>query len=363
MARLKIRIYKRYAETATYRMNFERILVRATNWIGDAVMSLPALHALRERFPRSRISILARPWVAGLYGREPFCDELIPYDVATGRRGWWEKWRVSRQLSEGRFDCAILFQNAFEAAALVWLARIPVRIGYGRDGRGLLLTHPVEVPRAGETPPHQRFYYLELLLRAGLITSYSLDCPVSLTGSAQAAGEGKRRLEQISFGRTIAVAPGAAYGGAKRWLAERFAESAIRLGRELDASVIILGSAQESPICRQVSDSIAASGAKCADLSGKTTLPELIELMAACDLCLTNDSGPMHIASALGVPTVAIFGSTDAAATGPAGVHSRIVQESVECSPCLLRECPIDHRCMLRVDADRVVQVALQLLK
>lgn len=356
-------VWKRYAKTASYWMSFERILVRATNWIGDAVMSLPALHALRENFPQAQISILARSWVAGLYGREPFCDELIPYDVPAGKHGSWAKWRVSRQLSQRQFDCAILFQNAFEAAALAWLARIPVRIGYDRDGRGRLLTHPIAVPRSGETPPHQRFYYLELLRRAGIVSGYSSQSPVSLTGSAQAAREGERRLEKMSFGATIGVAPGAAYGGAKRWLAERFAESAIRLARERQASVIVLGSSQESPICREVSKSVSASGIHCADLSGKTTLAELIELMAACELCLTNDSGPMHIASSLGVPTVAIFGSTDAAATGPAGTHSRIVQESVECSPCLLRECPIDHRCMVRVKTDRVVSVALDLLK
>lgn len=344
-------------------MDFERILVRATNWIGDAVMSLPALHALRERFPQARISILARPWVAGLYGREPFCDEIIPYDVPSGRRGWWAKWQVSRQLRQRQFDCAILFQNAFEAAALVWLARIPVRIGYDRDGRGRLLTRPVAVPKKGETPAHQRFYYLELLRRAGIIAGYSPDSPVFLSGAAQAAAEGKHRLQQMSLGRTIGVAPGAAYGGAKRWITERFAESAIRLARERQADIAVFGSAQESPICRAVYESITASGVRCADLSGKTTLAELIELMASCDLCLTNDSGPMHIASALGVPTVAVFGSTDAAATGPAGSHSRIVQEPVECSPCLLRECPIDHRCMVRVETDRVVSVALSLLK
>lgn len=378
-------------------MDFERILVRATNWIGDAVMSLPALHALRERFPQARISILARPWVAGLYGREPFCDELIPYDVPSGRRGWWAKWQVSRQLQQRQFDCAILFQNAFEAAALVWLARIPVRIGYDRDGRGRLLTHPVAVPKKGEPPAHQRFYYLELLRRAGIVAGYSPDSPVFLSGALQAAGEGKRRLQQMSLEsakgadarcqtakelakylggapdaapvlrevprRTIGVAPGAAYGSAKRWITERFAEAAIRLARERHADIAVFGSAQESPICRAVYESVAASGVRCADLSGKTTLAELIELMAACDLCLTNDSGPMHIASALGVPTVAVFGSTDAAATGPAGSRFRIVQEPVECSPCLLRECPIDHRCMVRVETDRVVSVALSLLK
>src|SRR5690349_7624172 len=122
-------------------MEFQNILVRATNWVGDAVMSLPALHALRERFPSAHISILARPWVASLYSREPFCDELIPYEAPRGWKGLAEKWMVASDLRHRKFDCAILFQNAFESAALVWLARIPVRIGYSCDARGWLLTH------------------------------------------------------------------------------------------------------------------------------------------------------------------------------------------------------------------------------
>lgn len=345
-------------------MNFERILVRATNWVGDAVMSIPALHALRERFPEAHISILARPWVAGLYCREPFCDELIPYDVPNGRRSWWAKWQVSQELRRQGFDCAILFQNAFEAAALTWLARVPVRIGYDRDARRWLLTEPIAAPKRGESPGHQRFYYLELLRRSGIISGYPPDSPIILSGAAEAARKGQLRLQQASLTTTIGVAPGAAYGSAKRWATDRFAAAAIRIARERNRDVAVFGSAQESPISSAVSEVINAAGVRCVDFSGRTTLAELIELMAACELCLTNDSGPMHIASALGVPTVAVFGSTDAVATGPVGPHTRIVQaQNVECSPCLLRECPIDHRCMSRVETDTVVSVSLNLLK
>src|SRR5437764_10711236 len=135
-------------------MEFRNIVVRATNWVGDAVMSLPALHGLRERFPDARISILAKPSVAALYGREPFCDELILYQAPRGWKGLAEKWSAVRDLRRRRFDCAILFQNAFESAALAWLARIPVRIGYDRDARGWLLTHRVPVPSIDEVPRH-----------------------------------------------------------------------------------------------------------------------------------------------------------------------------------------------------------------
>lgn len=344
-------------------MEYRRILVRATNWVGDAVMSIPALEALRERYPAARISILARPWVAGLYGREPFCDELIPYEAPRGWKGLGEKHRLAVELRRHRFDAAILLQNAFEAAALVRWAGIPVRIGYARDGRGWLLTHPIPTPLEGETLRHQRFYYLELLKRARLIDSYPLDGAIRLYGATVAAAAGRERLQRI-FGerRIIGVSPGAAYGGAKRWLPERFADAALQVARERGAGVAVFGSKEEAAICDIVSERIQMGGVDSASLAGSTALAEFIEMAAACDVFLTNDSGPMHIASALGVPTVVVFGATDERATGPTGDHSRVVREPVGCSPCLLRECPIDHRCMTRVSAERVAQTALELV-
>ena len=333
--------------------------MRATNWVGDAVLSLPALHALREQFPLAYIAILAKPWVAGLYGREPFCDELIAYQAPSGWKGFGAKWALASDLRRRRFDCAILLQNAFEAAALMRLARIPNRIGYDRDGRGFLLTEAVPVPLKGDTPAHQRFYYLELIRRAGLIKSYPADVVIRLSGAAAAAEEGRKRLP----GRVIGVSPGAAYGGAKRWIAERFAEAAVCLAKDRDASVAVFGSQEESRICDIVTNAVAASSVAVENFAGRTSLAQFIEMAAACEVYLSNDSGPMHIASALGVPSVAVFGPTDEQATGPAGSRSRIVREPVECSPCLLRECPIDHRCMTRVETSRVVDVALELLQ
>lgn len=345
-------------------MEFRNILVRATNWVGDTVMSLPALHALRERFPSARISILARPWVASLYEREPFCDELIPYEAPRGWKGVGQKWKAASDLRQRGFDCAVLLQNAFESAALVWLARIPVRIGYDRDARGWLLTHRIPVPSSDEAPHHQRFYYLELLKRAKLIAGYSSEAFVSLSYAPAAAEQGRKRfLEHGLIASVVGVSPGAAYGGAKRWLPERFADAALKIAHERNASIAVFGSNEEASICESVRQRVEAAGAVCANLAGATTLREFIELAAACEVFLTNDSGPMHIASALGVPTVAIFGATDDRATGPTGLHTRVVREPVECSPCLLRECPIDHRCMVRVNADRVAETALSLCK
>jgi heptosyltransferase II len=345
-------------------MQFRRILVRTTNWVGDAVMSVPALQVLREHFPDTHISILAPSWVAALYGREPFCDELIPYEAARGFHDLREKWRVASDLRRRGFDCAILFQNAFEAAALVRLAGIPVRIGYARDARGWLLSHAIPVPRPGEAPSHQRFYYLELLKRAGLINSYSSDSSIRLSGARVAAQAGRNRFQKAGVhAAVVGVSPGAAYGGAKRWLSDRFADAAVTVARERDAAMAVFGSKEELSTCDVVTHRIQAAGRQCINFAGRTTLAEFIELAAACDVYLTNDSGPMHIASALGVPTVAIFGATDHEATGPTGAHSRVVRHRVECSPCLLRECPIDHRCMMRVTAEQVAEVALSLVE
>lgn len=345
-------------------MQYRNILVRATNWVGDAVMSVPALQALRAHYPEARISILARPWVASLYGREPFCDELIPYNAPRGWRGMREKWATTALLWRKKFDCAILLQNAFEAAALASAARIPVRVGYSRDARAWLLTHPIPAPKPGETPRHQRFYYLELLKQAGLISSYDPDEPIRLSASEGARQQGRLRFREAGFtSPVIGVSPGAAYGGAKRWIPERFAEAAAQLATERSAGIAIFGSPEEAPIGEDVRSALGRSGMHCMNFAGKTSLQEFIDMAAACEIFLTNDSGPMHIASALGVPTVAIFGATDEIATGPTGPHSKVVRIAVECSPCLLRECPIDHRCMSGVSAARVVETARELVE
>ena len=342
--------------------DFSRILVRATNWVGDAVLSLPALQAVRARFPKAHIAVLARPWVAELYENEPFADRVIALTSGRGAGDLTGKWRAARMLRQERFDCAILLQNAFEAALLVWLAGIPRRIGYARDGRGLLLTDAIPVPARGEIPPHQRFYYLAMLERAGLIETIPADPDVRLSRSAELRVSGAQRLAGAGLERpTIGISPGAAFGGAKRWLAERFAEAGARLAAELGASVAIFGSESERKLCEQVASPIKNQGIPVHNFAGETTLGTFMQLAAACTLYLTNDSGAMHIACALEVPTVAIFGPTDEAATGPTGSLATVVREKVECSPCLLRECPIDHRCMTRVSAGRVIEAALQL--
>lgn len=336
-----------------------RILIRATNWVGDAVMSLPALQAVRERYREAHITVLARPWVADLYARETFADEVILYRAAKGWRGLAGKWRVAQDLRRRRFDLAILLQNAFEAAALAWLAGIGRRIGYDRDGRRWLLTGAVAVPRPGEIPPHERFYYLELLRRAGVLDRLPESPMIRLTGAQAAAEAGRARFAALGWSEVTGVSPGAAYGTAKRWLPERFAEAAARIGQP----VALFGSRDERALCEGVAADLRARGISVHNFAGETSLSEFIDLAAACRVFLTNDSGAMHIASALGVPTIAIFGATDPVATGPTGPLAQVLREPVECSPCLLRECPIDHRCMTAVDAERVAASALAAIK
>jgi len=337
-------------------------LIRATNWVGDAVMSLPAICAVRERYPAAEIVVLARPWVADLYTREPAIDRVISYTLMRGLRDWTAKRRLAEKLRAECFDCAILLQNAFEAALLVWMAGIPRRIGYARDGRAWLLTDAIRVPEPGDIPRHERFYYLELLLRAGLADTLPAIEAIRLGGAAQARAAGIERFRLAGIPvPVVGVSPGAAYGSAKRWLPDRFAQSAAALAMEHRAAVALFGSAGERPLCESVAVMIETAGIAVRNFAGRTTLGEFIDLAAACRLFLTNDSGAMHIASAVGVPTVTVFGATDHTTTGPTGPWARIVREQVECSPCLLRECPIDHRCMTRVSAERVTAVAREL--
>ena len=334
--------------------NQTKILIRATNWLGDAVMSLPAIRAIRESFPGAHLAVLARTSVAGLYARERTIDQVIPY---TGDRR-----RAAAELRRESFDSAILLPNSFDSAWLAWKAGIPRRIGYSRDARAWLLTEAVAAPEPGEIPRHERFYYLELLRRAGLIAEYPACAEIQLDGRAQAREAGLAALKEAGVpSPAIGVSPGAAYGNAKRWLPERFAETAAMVARAHPASLLLFGSAAERPLCAEIAGLFGGADTAVHNFAGETTLAQFIDLAAACRLFLSNDSGAMHVASALGVPTVTVFGATDDTTTGPTGAWARIVREQVECSPCLLRECPIDHRCMTRVTVERVAATALRL--
>lgn len=340
-----------------------KILIRSTNWIGDAILSLPALRAIRRRYADAEITVLAKPWVAALYEGERSVDRIMVLNGASGPRDWRAKLELVRRLRAARFDLAVLLPNSFESALVVWLGGVKRVIGYARDGRGLLLTDAVPAPGRGEIAAHERFYYLELLRRAGLIETMPEIPEIRLDEIDQRRARGEEQFRALGLKQpVIGVSPGAAYGSAKRWLPERFAQAAARLAAEIGGSspgsIAVFGSGAEKTMCEEVAR--AASGR---NFAGATTLGEFIDMTAACRVFLTNDSGAMHIASALGVPSVTVFGPTNEAATGPLGAAALVVREPVDCAPCLLRECPIDHRCMHRVTAEQVVQAAEKLLK
>lgn len=327
-------------------------------------MSLPALRAVRARFPDAHIAMLALPWVAELFARESFANEVIPYSAPRGAGGWRAKWRIGRRLAEGRFDVVLILPNSFDSALIPWLARIPRRIGYARDGRQWLLTDACRPPARGEIPRHESYYYLELLRQAGWVDKLPGEMTIRLEGIGQAAAEGRESLGRRGLALPVlGVSPGAAYGGAKRWLPERFAEAARMVVKTRGGTVALFGTPTEKEICEEVAARLRAVGVTAHNFAGATSLGEFIQLAAACQAFLTNDSGSMHIVSALNVPTVAVFGPTDHIGTGPTGSLARIVRQPVACSPCLLRECPIDHRCMTAVTAEMVAQTTLELVK
>jgi heptosyltransferase-2 len=335
-----------------------KILIRATNWVGDAIMSLPALRAVRGRFPEATIAIVARPDVADTYRGQEICDKLISYDPKGANAGLSGCELLANELRAQKFDVALLLQNAFGAAWLAWRAGIPERIGYARDGRGLLLTKRIAVPRGGEIPPHEQFYYLELLRRTGWIDSLPDEHHVQLH-----VGEGQRLRAEETLAAAgarrnvprIAIGAGASYGSAKCWPPERFADFVNRCRRHTDSDVIFFGTAAEQP----VSDAIAAGiNGPVIRLVGKTAIADLPALLSRCQLFVGNDSGAMHVAAAVGLPVVAIFGPTDPYGTAPITPKCTIVQEKPYCSPCFLRRCPIDHRCMTSVKPEAVEAAA-----
>jgi heptosyltransferase-2 len=253
-------------------------------------------------------------------------------------------------------------QNAFEAALVAWLARIPRRIGYSRDARAPLLTDRIPVPKKGEIHAHERYYYLELLRRAGMIDRMPDAVTISLAGAGEARATGLVRLHAVGLPeRVIGISPGAANSRAKQWGPERFAEAAHTLAGSADVGIALFGSAGERELCEAMRAQLSRFH-PAVNFAGRTRLAEFIETAAACHVFLTNDSGAMHVAAAVGTPTVAVFGPTDAVATGPSGPRCRVVREPVSCSPCLLRDCPIDHRCMTRVTTASVVEAARDLV-
>jgi heptosyltransferase-2 len=338
-----------------------KMLIRAPNWIGDAVMAIPALDTIRRLRANDEICILARPVVAELFSSQPFADRILEYDFRGKHDGWLGRERLVAELRKEKFDVAMLLQNAFEAAWLAWRSGIPERIGYARDARSPLLTKAIRVPGDDEIPKHESHYYLELLRRAGWCEASRVSLPIRLLVADVARTTAESALRNAGSKENtwrVAIAPGASYGSAKCWPPERFAHLADRLISESGADVIFFGTPGEKEIAARI---FSIMKLRAISMVGETSARDLAALFASCSAFIGNDSGAMHVAAAAGLPVIGIFGSTDPEGTAPLTEQFTLIREGVSCSPCFLRRCPVDHRCMERITVDSVFTAALQL--
>jgi len=320
-------------------------------------MTTPALGRLRDCFPKARITLLATPLVARLCSPHPWVDEVLVYQRQGHHRGLSGRLRLTAELRRRRFDMAVLFPNSFDAALPPWLARIPRRIGFRNDGRGLLLNLGVPpLPKSGVT--HQSRNYLTLLDQVGL-TGRIRPQTLAVTAAEEAwCSETLQRAEIGPQDLFLGINPGATYGSAKRWYPERFAAVGDMLAQRWGVKVVITGGPDEAAIAEEIARTMTRPTL---NLAGKTDVRQLLAIIKRCNFFITNDSGPMHLAAALKVPLVAIFGPTDHTTTYPLADHALVVRQNVDCSPCLKRVCPIDHRCMTRVTPEQVVLAAEKL--
>jgi lipopolysaccharide heptosyltransferase II len=318
-----------------------RILIRSSNWLGDAVMSVPAVRAIKNGRPDAQVTIAAPAKIAPMWKLVPEVDAIIslPNDSLLSA--------VSLLKRRPTFEVAILFPNSLRVALESWLSGIPRRIGYHGHWRRWLLNQTVPESRKPSPPEHHSLRFLRIAYECGAENSNSQQptLEIQIAGAHQPT--------------KLGLCPGAEYGPAKRWLPERFAEVAAKISAQSSAQWILFGTKKDATIGEQIA---AAIGDHCVNRIGHTTLDQLIDELRECRLVLTNDTGTMHLAAFLGVPVVAIFGSTEPRLTGPLGNHHVILRHQVECSPCFLRECPIDFRCMKAVSAQEVADAVLSIL-
>jgi heptosyltransferase-2 len=318
-----------------------RILIRSSNWLGDAVMSVPAVRAIKNGRPDAQVTIAAPAKIAPMWKLVPEVDAIISLPNASLLPV------LSLLKRRPAFDVAILFPNSLRVALESWLSRIPRRIGYHGHWRRWLLNQTVSETRKPAPPEHHSLRFLRIARECGAETSTILDS----TSDIQTAVAHQPLI--------IGLSPGAEYGPAKRWLPERFTEAAIKISAQSSAQWILFGTKNDAAIGDQIA---AAIGDHCVNRIGRTTLDQLINELRECRLLLTNDTGTMHLAALLGVPVVAIFGSTEPRLTGPLGNGHIVLRHHVECSPCFLRECPIDFRCMKAVSAQEAADAVLSIL-
>jgi heptosyltransferase II len=325
-----------------------RILIRSSNWLGDAVMSVPAVCAIKNGRPDAHVTIAAPEKIAPMWKLVPEVDTIIPLESSLLPA-------IRSLRRRPPFDAAILFPNSLRVALETWLSGIPRRVAYSGHWRRWLLNQIVPVPRKPGPPEHHSLRFLRIARECGADT---FDSDRSLAGVQYSTSK-----VQIAINREpikIGLCPGAEYGPTKRWLPERFADVAERISAQSSVQWILFGTPRDTTIGDQIG---AALGDHCVNRVGQTTLDQLIDELRKCRLLLTNDTGTMHLAALLGVPVVAIFGSTEPRLTGPLGNGHIVLRHHVDCSPCFLPECPIDFRCMKAVSVQEVANAVLSLLR
>ena len=340
----------------------KRVVVRGTNWVGDSVMTVPALRALRRLLPDAKITLAIRPSAKGIFSEADFIDEVLVYD----RRNAFSVVSQIREWRRRQFDLAVLFQNAFEAALIPFIAGVPTRLGYATESRQAMLTHPLPVPD-WRSSKHEVFYYLYLItaleqLLSGTSTVCEADPDISLAISESRKHDAAELLRSYGIDEArsvVALVPGSINSRAKRWPAESYAALADRL-LEQQRQVLLIGSRDEIDVTNEVTRRMRHQPVV---LTGKTSLDQVTAVLALVDLVVTNDTGPAHIAAALGCPTIVIFGPTNPLTTRPFSFKTEIMRHPPDCAPCMLRDCPIDHRCMTAITVDEVFEHSHALLK
>ena len=340
----------------------KRVLVKEVNWLGDLVLSLPALRLLRSSFGGATLSVLIRQELAGFFDGMDWIDEVIPYTVRAGLRGWADQKRMIAAVRARRFDLAVIFPNSFRSALWTFLAGVPRRAGYAIDGRRLLLTSHT-VPKTSARNSHQRFYWIEMVRETlGISTTLADSMSYQLEVSPQSVARMKKWLasnRRYPEATLIAISSGAAYGPAKEWPAVYYARLIDLLSELSGAECVLLGTASERFKCQQVA-SMSRAGALIA--AGETDVADLKALLSLCDGFAGNDSGAMHLAAALGIPAVGIFGSTNPARTGPVGPKAKVIYHQIDCSPCLKRTCRFGHyQCLQSIAPEEITAALTQL--
>jgi heptosyltransferase-2 len=330
-----------------------RILIRGVNWVGDTVLSYPAVQQLKTLFPKSHLAILIPSYLVDLWKTFPYVDEIIPFQKKEGIGSIWEDLNLSQSLKERNFDLAVILPRSFRSAFHIFLARIPIRIGYQSEGRSLFLTHGIR--RTKEILHGHRVHYYRKLIEA-LGKTEGLPSPkIFLREEDRRWADGVLKDLGIPEGKPlIGMNPGATYGLAKCWYPDRFGKLGKRLAEKWEARILLFGKEEERPIVDEILHYLGTDGI---DLTGKTGLLQLAALLERCTLLVTNDTGTMHMATAVGIPVAALFGSTPPLATGPWGEGHVVVRRDVPCSPCWKRICPKDHRCMELITVDEVQKV------